>query len=139
MLSATAIAATSEVFIMGAKAGLDPRVMVEVLNAGSGRNNATEVKFPNAIIPRTFNLGFTSGLMYKDVKLAVDEAEALGVPMLVGNAIRQAWFLAVQQIGGDKDSTTFVQVLERMTGVIVGDNDKNTQPGASRALGENTR
>jgi 3-hydroxyisobutyrate dehydrogenase-like beta-hydroxyacid dehydrogenase len=126
VLSATAIAATSEVFIMGAKAGLDPRVMVEVLNAGSGRNNATEVKFPDAIIPRTFNLGFSSGLMYKDVKLAVEEGEALEVPMLVANTVRQAWFLAVNEIGGDKDSTTFIQMLERMTGVTIAD-ARNTQ------------
>ncbi|MEO8441220.1 MAG: NAD-binding protein, partial [Betaproteobacteria bacterium] len=120
ILSAAALAATSEVMIMGVKAGLDPNVMVEVLNAGSGRNNATETKFPKGIIPRTFNLGFTSGLMYKDVKLGVEEAEALGVPMLVGNAVRQAWSLAVSQVGGEKDSTTFVQLLENVTGVKIG-------------------
>ena len=91
ILSATALAATSEVFIMGVKAGLDPNLMVEVLNAGSGRNNATEVKFPQGIIPRKFDLGFTSGLMYKDVKLGIEEGEALGVPMVVGTAVKEAW------------------------------------------------
>lgn len=69
IFSATALAATSEVFIMDVKAGLDPNVMVEVLNAGSGRNDAIEVKVPKGIIPRNFDLGFTSGLMYKDVRL----------------------------------------------------------------------
>jgi len=119
ILSATALAATSEVFIMGVKAGLDPNLMVEVLNAGSGRNNATEVKFPQGIIPRKFDLGFTSGLMYKDVKLGVEEGEALGVPMVVGTAVKEAWRSVVDQIGGDKDSTTFIQLLESATGVIV--------------------
>lgn len=119
ILSATAIAATSEVFIMGVKAGLDPNVMVEVLNAGSGRNNATEVKFPKSIIPRKFDLGFTSGLMYKDVKLGIEEGEALGVPMFVGTAVKEAWKCVVDQIGGDKDSTTFIQLLEGATGVVV--------------------
>jgi len=119
ILSATALAATSEVFIMGVKAGLDPNLMVEVLNAGSGRNNATEVKFPQGIIPRKFDLGFTSGLMYKDVKLGVEEGEALGVPMVVGTAVKDAWRSVVDQIGGDKDSTTFIQLLESATGVIV--------------------
>ncbi|MGZ5126833.1 MAG: NAD(P)-dependent oxidoreductase [Burkholderiales bacterium] len=139
VLSATAIAATSEVFIMGAKAGLDPRVMVEVLNAGSGRNNATEVKFPKAIIPRTFNLGFSSGLMYKDVKLAVEEGEALGVPMVVANTVRQAWYLAVNQIGGDKDSTTFVQMLERITGVTIGVESDGGRLDAAGTTGEKHR
>ena len=119
ILSATALAATSEVFIMGVKAGLDPNLMVEVLNAGSGRNNATEVKFPQGIIPRKFDLGFTSGLMYKDVKLGIEEGEALGVPMVVGTAVKDAWRSVVDQIGGDKDSTTFIQLLESATGVIV--------------------
>ena len=119
ILSATALAATSEVFIMGVKAGLDPNVMVEVLNAGSGRNNATEVKFPKGIIPRKFDLGFTSGLMYKDVKLGIDEGEALGVPMFVGNAVKEAWRRAVDQLGGDQDSTTYVQLLDKIAGVVV--------------------
>ena len=119
ILSATALAATSEVFIMGVKAGLDPNLMVEVLNAGSGRNNATEVKFPQGIIPRKFDLGFASGLMYKDVKLGIEEGEALGVPMVVGTAVKEAWRSVVDQIGGDKDSTTFIQLLESATGVIV--------------------
>ena len=119
ILSATALAATSEVFIMGVKAGLDPNLMVEVLNAGSGRNNATEVKFPQGIIPRKFDLGFASGLMYKDVKLGIEEGEALGVPMVVGTAVKEAWRSVVDQIGGEKDSTTFIQLLESATGVIV--------------------
>ena len=119
ILSATALAATSEVFIMGVKAGLDPNVMVEVLNAGNGRNNATEVKFPKGIIPRKFDLGFTSGLMYKDVKLGIDEGEALGVPMFVGNAVKEAWRRAVDQLGGDQDSTRYVQLLEKIAGVVV--------------------
>src|SRR5438309_10660677 len=58
-LSATAMAATSEAVVMGVKAGLDPRMMIDVINAGSGRNTATEAKFPKNIIPRTFDLGFT--------------------------------------------------------------------------------
>ena len=68
-LSATAMAATAEAMVMGVKAGLDPRVMLDVINAGTGRNTATEHKFPKIVLPRTFDLGFTNGLMIKDVKL----------------------------------------------------------------------
>ena len=79
VLSATAMAATSEAIVMGVKAGLDPRLMVDVINAGSGRNTATESKFPRNVIPRSFDLGFTNGLMMKDVNLCLSEAKALGV------------------------------------------------------------
>ena len=74
---------------MGVKAGLDPKVMIDIINAGSGRNSATQDKFPRSILPGTFDFGFATGLSYKDVRLCVDEAEALGVPMVVGAAVRQ--------------------------------------------------
>ena len=57
--------------------------------------------------------------MYKDVKLGIEEGEALGVPMFVGTAVKDAWKCVGDQIGGDKDSTTFIQLLEGATGVVV--------------------
>jgi 3-hydroxyisobutyrate dehydrogenase-like beta-hydroxyacid dehydrogenase len=119
LLSATALAATSEAIVFGVKAGLDPAIMVDVINAGSGRNSASQDKFPKAILPRTFDFGFTTGLMYKDLKLCLEEAEAAGVPMWVANAVRQLWYHAHEEIGADKDFTTVVQVLERWAGVEV--------------------
>src|SRR5262245_40848335 len=58
-LSAAAMAGTSEAMVMGVKAGLDPRIMLDVINAGTGRNTATEDKFGRVVLPRAFNLGFT--------------------------------------------------------------------------------
>jgi hypothetical protein len=118
-LSAAAMAATSEAVVMGVKAGLDPRVMMEVINVSTGRNTATETKFPNLIIPRKFNLGFTNGLMAKDVKLCLSEGEALGVPMDVAQAVMRALQLACDEIGPEADLTTIVQPLERRAGVEV--------------------
>ncbi len=118
-LSAAAMAATSEAMVMGVKAGLDPRIMLDVINAGSGRNTATENKFPKMVVPRTFNLGFTNALMAKDVGLALSEASALGVPMDVAEAVMRALKRACDEIGPDKDLTTIVQPLERRTGVEV--------------------
>src|SRR5881392_1673994 len=69
LLSATAVAVTSEAVVMGVKAGLDPTVMIDVINSGSGRNTASQDKFPRAILPRTFNFGFATGMMVKDVRL----------------------------------------------------------------------
>jgi 3-hydroxyisobutyrate dehydrogenase-like beta-hydroxyacid dehydrogenase len=118
-LSATALAATSEAMVMGVKAGLDPRVMLDVINAGTGRNTATEHKFPQIVLPRTFNLGFTNALMMKDVKLALSEATALGVPMEVAQAVARLLQLACDEIGPDRDLTTIVQPIERRAGVEV--------------------
>jgi 3-hydroxyisobutyrate dehydrogenase-like beta-hydroxyacid dehydrogenase len=119
LLSATALAATSEAIVFGVKSGLDPAIMVDVINAGSGRNSASQDKFPKAILPRTFDVGFTTALMYKDVKLCLEEAEAAGVPMWVANSVRQLWQRACQEIGPEKDFSTIVQMLERWSGVEV--------------------
>jgi 3-hydroxyisobutyrate dehydrogenase-like beta-hydroxyacid dehydrogenase len=119
LLSATAVAATSEAIVFGVKAGLDPTVMVDVINAGSGRNTATEAKFPKSILPRSFDFGFAMGLMYKDVKLCLEEAEAAGAPMRVASAVRELWQLANDEIGPDKDFTELIKVLERRAGVEV--------------------
>jgi len=105
--------------VMGVKAGLDPEVMIEVINAGSGRNTATEAKFTRAVFPRTFDFGFTNGLMYKDVRLCLEEAEALGVPMWVGSAVRQMFQLSATENGADKDLTTLIKCIERWAGVEV--------------------
>jgi 3-hydroxyisobutyrate dehydrogenase-like beta-hydroxyacid dehydrogenase len=119
-LSACAMAATSEAVVMGVKAGLDPSIMVEVINAGSGRNTATTDKFPKAVIPRLFNLGFTTALMTKDVRLCFDEATALGVPADVIGAVKKVWEQAYSEIGPEKDFTTVVQPIEKRAGVMVG-------------------
>jgi len=81
LLSATAVVATSEAVVMGVKSGLDASVMVDVINAGSGMNTASRDKFPRAILPRTFDFGFATGLMVKDVRLYLEEAKALGLSM----------------------------------------------------------
>src|SRR5579872_6619622 len=119
-LSATAMAATSEAIVMGVKAGLDPAIMCEVINAGSGRNTASTDKFPKAILPRTFDLGFATALMLKDVRLCLEEAKALGVPNDVMGTVVRTWELASAEIGPDKDFTTVVQPIERRAGVTVG-------------------
>ena len=120
LLSATAIIITSEAMVMGVKAGLDPTTMLDVINAGSGRNTATADKFPRCVVPRRFDFGFTTALLYKDIKLCLDEAEALGVPMIVGNAVRQMMAIGKAAQGPDADITEFVKPLEKLAGVEVG-------------------
>lgn len=118
-LSAAAMTATSEAMVMGVKAGLDPRIMLDVINAGTGRNTATEDKFGRVVLPRAFNLGFTVGLMTKDLKLCLAEGKALGVPMEVAETVTRMLQLACDENGPDKDLTTVVQPVERRAGVEV--------------------
>jgi 3-hydroxyisobutyrate dehydrogenase-like beta-hydroxyacid dehydrogenase len=119
MLAATALVASSEAIAMGVKAGLDPVLMCEVINASSGRNSATQDKFPRAIIPRTFDFGFTTGLSLKDVGLCVDEAEGMGIPMVVGSAVRQMLGVTAATYGKESDFTSIAKVVENWAGVEI--------------------
>ena len=119
LLSAAAMAITSEAVVMGVKAGLDPRQMIDIINAGSGRNTATDGKFPRSVLPRTFDYGFSNGHMYKDVKLCLEVAEEMGVPMWVGAAVRQLWAYSSNHMGPDADFTTVIKCLEEWAGVEV--------------------
>ncbi|MDH5411930.1 MAG: NAD(P)-dependent oxidoreductase [Alphaproteobacteria bacterium] len=119
MLSAAALTLSSEVLAMGVKAGLDPKIMVDIINAGTGRNSATQDKFPRNILPGTFDAGFATGLAYKDVRLCVDESEALGVPMVAGAVIREMMAITNAKYGGDSDFTSVAKLLEEWAGVKI--------------------
>ena len=120
VLSAAATAATSESMVTGVKAGLDPRIMLDVINASSGRSTATEQKFPEVVLPRTFNQGFSAGLMKKDVDLFLSEAKALGVPVQTCEAVAALLKLTCDELGPDSDITTVIQPIEKRAGVEVG-------------------
>ena len=119
LLSGAAIALTSEAMVMGVKAGLDPKVMLEVLNTSTGRNSATVDKFPRAVLPGTFDFGFATGLLYKDISLCIDDAEALGVPMMCGSTVRQMLAVTRAIYGDDSDFTSICRVVESWAGVEV--------------------
>ncbi len=117
LLAAAAVVVSSEAVAMGVKAGLDPQVMIDIINAGSGRNSATQDKFPKAILTGTFDYGFATALSYKDVRLCIDEAEALGVPMVAGAVIRQMLAITNAKFGPDSDFTSIAKVVEEWAGV----------------------
>jgi 3-hydroxyisobutyrate dehydrogenase-like beta-hydroxyacid dehydrogenase len=104
-------------FAMGVKSGLDPRILVDIVNASSGRNSATQDKFPRAVLPGTFDFGFTTGLSYKDVRLCIEEAEAMGIPMVCGAAVRQMLAITKARFGVDSDFTHIAKVLEEWAGI----------------------
>jgi len=119
LLAASAIVLTSEAVVMGVKAGLDAKVLIDIINAGSGRNSASQDKFPRAILPRTFDFGFATGLSYKDVRLCLEESEALGVPMVAGAAVRQMLAITNAKFGPDSDFTSIAKVVEEWAGVEI--------------------
>lgn len=119
LLVGAAMAITAEAMVMGVKAGVDPKVMCNVINVSSGRNTATADKFPRGVLTGSFDFGFSLGLCYKDVRLCLDEAEALGVPAPVGAAVRQAFAVANALYGGDVDFTAIVKPVEEWAGVEV--------------------
>jgi len=123
-LSATAIVATSEAVVMGVKAGLDPQVMIDVINAGSGLNTASRDKFPRSVLPRTFDFGFATGLMVKDVRLCLEEMKSLGLSMEVADAVGHLWETVIRDEGADSDFTAAIKPIEKKAGVVVGDKKK---------------
>jgi len=119
-LSATANIAAAEALVMGVKAGLDPKVMLDVINASSGRSRATEVNYPRYVLPRDFTTGFKQRLLHKDVRLCMEEAAALDVPMWLGNTVLQFLTYALSQGTGEEVSISLIKHVEGWAGVQVG-------------------
>lgn len=116
LLSATALAATCETLALGIKSGLDPQVMLNVLNASTGVSSATQHKVPQCVLPGQ-PIGFGLALGLKDVTLCVEEGEALGIPMWSGNTTRQLWHHALTQGGPDQDLVEVARTFEKWAGV----------------------
>jgi 2-hydroxy-3-oxopropionate reductase len=116
ILAAVSLAATAEAFVMGAKAGLDPEVMVSAVNAGSGRNSATESKFPLSVLTRSFDYGAEMHILMKDIDLAIAQGEELGVPMWVCQAARLVFKHAMGKGAAKEDLTAIVKYVERDAG-----------------------
>ncbi len=93
VLSATALVATSEAIVFGLDHGLDMRTMLDVLNVSSGQNTATSDKFPRRVLTGTYDAGFATKLMAKDVRLYMEDVRAGGAAAPVG-AVVDAQFAA---------------------------------------------
>jgi len=90
-LSATAMAATSEAVLFGLSQGLDMKTLLDVVNVSTGQNSATLDKFPNRILPGTFDAGFKTALLAKDVRLYLENAKAAGTPDRIGSVVSETW------------------------------------------------
>jgi 3-hydroxyisobutyrate dehydrogenase-like beta-hydroxyacid dehydrogenase len=120
LMSAAAMAISAEAIVAGVKAGIDPAVMVDVINVSSGQNTATTQKFPKSILNRRFDYGFSTGLMFKDVRLCLEEADGMGLDLEAAQAVLSVWRKVNDAYGPDSDFTRIVEMVETPAGVTVG-------------------
>jgi 3-hydroxyisobutyrate dehydrogenase len=125
VVAASAFTVTAEALIVGKRFGLDPRVMVEVLNVSTGRNFHTDMTFPQHVLTRRFASGFALGLLAKDVGIAADLGAALHTTTPVIDLVRKLWAEGRDELGAGEDNSAIVKRWERVNGVAV-------EPGAGR-------
>ncbi len=111
-LSAVALAATAEAMMAGERFGIDPALMLEILNHSTGRNTATEQKYPAFVLTRKFDSGFALGLMAKDLRIALGLAEAVGTPASLLGKCSELYNCAERRLGFGADNTEIVRYLE---------------------------
>jgi 2-hydroxy-3-oxopropionate reductase len=116
ILFAVSLVAASEAFVMGAKGGLDPELMLRAINAGSGANRATQVMIPRAVLTRSFDYGAAMHILMKDIELAIELGEELGVPMWVCQAARLVFKHAMFSRSANDDMTNVIRAIEQQAG-----------------------
>jgi 3-hydroxyisobutyrate dehydrogenase len=116
LMSAAHLLASSEALLAGQRFGLDPAVMLDVVNGSSGRSGSTENKWPNFVLPGTFDAGFAIGLMLKDIRIALGLAEATGTPSALAARTVELWAEAAAALGPDADHTEIVRWLRTPPG-----------------------
>jgi len=111
LLSAMFLVATTEALAFGAKAGVNPKQLVDIINASTGRSFASEVVIPAAVLDESFDIGVPTEMMHKDVKLCLAAAEAASVPMWLGSATGQFYSFAMSQGYAKADVTSLARIF----------------------------
>jgi 3-hydroxyisobutyrate dehydrogenase len=99
-LSATALAASSEAIAFGIKQGIAMQTILDIVNVSTGRNTATEDKFPRRIINEKYDAGFTAKLQLKDIKLYLENARAAGISDEIATTVVDVWTAMDKDIPG---------------------------------------
>lgn len=116
-VSAAGLIAAAEALIVGRRAGVEPEVLLDVLNASTGRNNATENKLAQFVLSRSFDSGFALRLMSKDVDIAATVAADLGIETVLLGELAAIVDAADRQLEGGADHTAIARWLEERAGV----------------------
>lgn len=121
LLSASAILVSAEAVLLAVKAGIDPRVVIDVVSTSTGRNSAITDKFAQFVLSRTFASRYRLDLIAKDVRLCLEASGELRTPMFVGRQIEQLFTLAETTLGHDRDSLDIIRLLEDWAGTVIDD------------------
>jgi len=121
LVSAAGLIAAAEALLIGHRFGLDATVMIDVLNASTGRNNSTENKFKQFVLSRAFNSGFSLDLMVKDLTTAVDLARETKTPAVFSAACRELWAAALSRLKNGADHTAVVRWFEELAEAQLGE------------------
>ena len=117
MCSGGILALTIEAVAVAARAGVDPTRAVEILQASSGRSNASDNKFPRFILNGAFDAGFAIRLMLKDLDGYGRLAQEAGVPSPVARAAAEVFRVAMARGMAEQDHTAIARIIEEWAGV----------------------
>ena len=114
LLSATHLLSVAEVMAAGQRFGLDPQVMIDVFNSSSGQSRSTSSKWPDFVLPGTFNSGFALRMMVKDMRIALGLAEQVGTPDRLSRSSLELWAAAADALPPTADQTELARWVQRM-------------------------
>lgn len=117
LLGATILAATAEIFAAGEKFGLDPHIMQKIINTSSGRSFSTDLTYPKAVLPKTWDFGFAMGLMNKDIGIAMSLIETTGVETTLNRQASEMWAKALATMGPTSDMSEIVRLTYQRAGL----------------------
>ncbi len=115
-----------EALLIGQRFGLDPALMVDVLNASTGMNNSTQKKFKQFVLSRRFNSGFGLDLMAKDLSIALEVGRDTATPTPFAALCREMWASAANLLGPGQDHTAVAQLSEQLVGTALGGGNSST-------------
>jgi 3-hydroxyisobutyrate dehydrogenase len=113
LMSAAHLLVSAEAILAGQAFGLDPAVMIDIVNGSSGRSGSTETKWPRYILPGRFDSGFSMRFMVKDMNIALQLADAAGISAEVSHAALDAWARAADAMPPGADHTEIGRWLQR--------------------------
>ena len=119
VLAATIMVANAEALTLGAKAGVDPAQLREIVLASSGGSTVLDTWVPRNLLRDVYEPGFALKLMYKDAGLARDLARANGVPMPLANLAHELYGFLTQGPGADKDYSFVSTLIQDAAGITV--------------------
>ena len=118
-LLAVHILSTAEGLAVLVKAGVDPKVALDVINASSGRSNSSENLIPQRVLTRAFPRTFRLALLEKDIGIAAVLADDLGVRTPVISLAAERFHEAREKLGEEADHVEAVKMIEQENGVVI--------------------